>query len=162
MLSLIDPSWRQYKANYTDGAGVANLLLRAEGGEPLDNWYDDLFQELCHQYTVSEAAYPASPHLVRLASSHPDLRVPLLILLGACHTSAKPAQLTLIPEGVAQEWSSAANEAIPMIASVLAGPQMDEPELRYLLASLAAVKGFPILASAIEALDDYPGTSPGL
>jgi hypothetical protein len=63
---------------------------------------------------------------------------------------------------VAHEWNSAANEAISMIASLLSGPQMDEPELRYLLASLAAVKGYPTLASAIEALDDYPGTSLGL
>ncbi len=57
MLSLTDPRWLQFQANYTDGGRVASLLSRAEAGEPLGSWYDELFQELCHQYTVSEAAY---------------------------------------------------------------------------------------------------------
>lgn len=86
MLSLEDPVWKQFKANYTDGGHVAELLARAESGEPLDTWYDDLFQEICHQYTVSEAAYPAGPHLVYLAESYKELRIPILVLLGTCHT----------------------------------------------------------------------------
>jgi hypothetical protein len=154
MLSLTDPTWRQYKANYTDGAGVASLLRRAEAGEPLDNWYDDLFQELCHQYTVSEAAYPAAPHLVRLANAHPDLRLDLLILLGACYASVEPAQPASIPAEVAQEWRASAEGAVALIAAMLIEPQTDETELRYLLSSLAAVKGYPGLAMGIERLDD--------
>ena len=154
MLSLSDPTWRRYKANYTDGAGVASLLWRAERGEPLANWYDDLFQELCHQYTVSEAAYPAAPHLVRLANAHPDLRLDLLILVGSCYTSAEPARFAAIPVEVSQEWRSSAESAVTLIAAMLTEPQTDETELRYLLSSLAAVKGYPGLAMAIERLDD--------
>ena len=129
MLSLSDPTWRQYKANYTDGASVAGLLRRAEAGEQLANWYDDLFQELCHQYTVSEAAYPAAPHLVHLANDHPDLRVHLLILLGACHASAEPAQLATVSPEAAQEWRSSAERAVALIAALLIEPQLDETEV---------------------------------
>lgn len=156
MLSLSDPAWRQFRANYTSGAGVAGLLRRAEVGEPVDNWYDDLFQELCHQYTVSEAACPAAPHLVRLANAHPDLRVNLLILLGACHAYVQPGQLGLLPAHLVEEWRLSAERAIALLSALLIEPQTDETELRYLLASLAAVKGYPGLAMAIEALDVEP------
>ena len=40
------------------------------------------------------------------------------------------------------------------MAAMLIEPQTDETELRYLLSSLAAVKGHPRLAMAIEGLDD--------
>lgn len=156
MLSLTDPTWRQFRANYTDGAGVASLLRRAESGEPVDNWYDDLFQELCHQYTVSEAACPAAPHLVRLANAHPDLRSGLLILHGSCHAFAGPDLLASMPAEMVQEWRLSADRAITLTAALLTEPQTDETELRYLLASLAAVKGYPGLAKAIEALDVEP------
>lgn len=43
--------------------------------------------------------------------------------------------------------------SIPLIAGLLAQPQQSESDLRYLLSSLAAVSGYPSLASAIEALD---------
>jgi hypothetical protein len=42
-------------------------------------------------------------------------------------------------------------------AALQTEPQTDEIELRYLLASLAAVKGHPGLAVSIEALDVDPG-----
>jgi hypothetical protein len=153
MLSLTDLRWSQFQANYTDGAGVASLLRRAEAGEPLVNWHDDLFQELCHQYTVSEAAYPAAPHLIRLANAHPDLRIHLLILLGGCYAFAESSQIASMPAEVALEWRPCAERAVTLIAALLIEPQTDETELRYLLSSLAAFKGYPGLASAIEGLD---------
>jgi hypothetical protein len=54
--------------NYGIGSSVAQLLSKAESGDPLGAWFDDLFQELLHQYTVSEVAYAAVPHLVQIAS----------------------------------------------------------------------------------------------
>lgn len=153
MLSLTDPRWLHFQANYTDGGRVANLLAQAESGEPLDNWCDELFQELCHQYTVSEAAYPAGPHLVRLAKENMELRKPLLVLLGACHTFSEPLKTHPIPTEFVPEWHSSSREALPLIASLLAQPQPSESDLRYLLSSLAAISGYPSLASAIEGLD---------
>jgi hypothetical protein len=153
VLSLDDPRWAQYQANYTDGGHVATLLVRAEAGEPLGTWYEDLFQELCHQYTVSEAAFPAAPHLARLAAAREDGRLELLILLGACHTSAEPAKVAQFSADIAQGWRASAREAIPLIADLLASPQVDQTELRYLMSALAAVRGYPALASAIERLD---------
>lgn len=153
MLSLTDPQWFQFHANYTDGSNVASLLTRAESNEPLDDWYDDLFQELCHQYTVSDAAYPAGPHLVRISMALEELRKPLLVLLGACHAYFSLLKIHTIPTEIVEEWYSSAKEAIPLIAGLLAQPQPNESDLRYLLSSLAAVNGYPSLASAIEDID---------
>lgn len=153
MLSLTDPRWLQFQANYTDGGRVAKLLSLAESREPIDDWYDELTQELCHQYTVSDAAYPAGPHLVRLAMTFEELRKPLLVLLGVCHTFSESLKTRPIPTNIADEWYSSAKEAIPLIADLLAHQQPNESDLRYLLCSLAAVSGYPALASAIEGLD---------
>lgn len=153
MLSLTDPQWLQFPANFTDGGHVAFLLTQAESNEPLDDWYDGLFQELCHQYTVSDAAYPAGPHLVRLVMTLKAFRMHLLVLLGACHAFSSSLNASTIPAEIQEEWHSSAEEAIPLIAGLLANPQKNESELRYLLVSLAAVNGYPYLASAIEGLD---------
>lgn len=153
MFSLSDSKWRQFRANYTNGEHVAELLDQAESGRPLEDWYDELFQELCHQYTVSEAAYPAALHLVRIASSHPELREELLVLLGSCHAFSTSTTLATIPEEVVEAWRSSAKMAIPLIVRLLEQPHEDESSFRYLLSSLAAVHGYPDLASAIEGLD---------
>jgi hypothetical protein len=73
MRLLTDPMGSDIPANYTNGARVAQILSRAESGEPSEGWYDELFQELCHQYTVSMASYAAAPHLLRLARERPEL-----------------------------------------------------------------------------------------
>ena len=153
MLSLSDPHWAQFRANYTDGVQVARLLMRVESGEPLDAWHEELFQELCHQYTVSEAAFPAAPHLARLAAAFEEYRLELLILLGTCHASAEPARVAQLSADIAEGWHASAKEAVPLIADLLARPQVADVELRYLMSALAAVHGYPALASAIERLD---------
>ena len=153
MLPLSDPRWCQFQANYTDGGHVADILSRAGKGEPLDDWYDDLFQELCHQYTVSDAAYPAAPHLVRIASSRPELRKELLILLGSCHASSESSNRGSISDEVMEEWRSSAEAAVPLLLGLLAEHPESESDLCYLLCSLAAVHGYPELATAIEGLD---------
>lgn len=154
MLPLTDPKWRNLKANYTDGSRVAELLVSAGGGAPAEQWYEDLFQELCHQYTVSEAAFFAAPHLARIAAARPDVRKDLLILLASCHASARSPEPLPIPAESEGGWRSSAAEGLPMLASLLARPPADEDELRYLLSSLAALQGYADLALAIEGLDD--------
>jgi hypothetical protein len=153
MLHLSDSRWAEYGANYEDGTHVATLLDRAGKGEPLDQWYDDLVQELCHQYTVSQAALPASPYLIRLAADRPEHRKHLLVLLGLCHAFVDSSTMRSASAEIVDEWRASAHDAIPLIADLLAEPQASESDLRYLLCSLAAVQGFQDLAGAIESLD---------
>lgn len=153
MLSLEDPRWSRFGANYTDGRHVAALLSRAENGENEASWYDDLHQELCHQYTVSEAAYPAAPHLVRLAQSREELRKHLLLLFGVCQAFSKPPKLETMPATIVDEWRRSAEEALPLVADLLKHKQPNPSDLLYLLSTLAAVSGYPALTRSIEAVD---------
>ena len=153
MLLLNDERWSELQSNYGDGRRAARLLSVAAAGTPMDDWYDDLFQELCHQYTVSEAAYAAMPHLVALARQSEIARKHLLILIGACYTSAHLPDSCPIPEDLAPEWHSAAKEAIPLVGKSLAEDGIYETDLRYLLSSITALHGYHSLAYVIEGLD---------
>ena len=113
MLSLTDPKWGELKSNYGDGARVVELLSLAKSDVPSHTWYDELFQELLHQYTVSEAAYAAVPHLVDIASEREDLREPLLVLIGGCYTFSQAPEAAPIPAEFEGEWHDAARQAIP-------------------------------------------------
>lgn len=153
MLSLVDSRWGELKSTYTDGTRVAELLALAESGLPLDRWYDDLSQELCHQYTISEASYAALPHLVLLARDREEARKHLLVLAGICYACSQLPDAPSIPAGFEQEWHAAAQNALPLLAKVVAEEQHSESDLRYLAMSLAAFNGHYSLGLAIEALD---------
>lgn len=83
MIELSDPKWGELAGNYGSGTRVAELIAQAQASPPLEQWYEDLFRGLCHQYTVSEAAYAAAPHPVKIVSFPDAPRLNLLILLGA-------------------------------------------------------------------------------
>jgi hypothetical protein len=153
MLSLKNLKWNELQSNYGTGSSVARLLSRAIAGDPLDDWYDDLFQELLHQYTLSQAAYAALPHLVEIARQRADTRMHMLILIGACCAHITDPGAPALPLEFKEEWHSAIQEALALIADLLAEGQFTENEMRYLLASLAALHGHSQLSQAIEALD---------
>ena len=153
LLSLTDPKWGELQSTYGDGNRVAELLARADSGAPFDLWYDELFQELCHQYTVSEAAYAALPHLVTLAQDRKEQRKQLLILAGCCYAFAQMPDTQPVPAAWEEEWHAAARAAISLVAEILSAQQPSESDLRYLFLSLAAFSGHTLLALSLEALD---------
>lgn len=153
MLTFDDARWGKLQSTYGDGRRVSGLLSTAASGAPKENWYDDLFQELCHQYSVSEAAYAALPHLVALAAKPGIARNDLLVLIGACFASAQLPDAPPIPVELQAEWDSAARQAIPLLGQALAEHGISESELRYLLFAIAALQGNPALAYFIEGFD---------
>jgi len=152
MLSLNDPKWRELRANYTDGARVAELLSIARTTSQVDDWYEDLFQELCHQYTVSEAAFAALPHLVAIAQEREDARLDVLILAASCYAFSRLPGAESISPAFEEEWHAAAKNAVPLMASLLQSRQTSELDMRYLLFSVASFHGYFSLAATIEAL----------
>jgi hypothetical protein len=142
--------WAQLEGNYGPGTVTAHLLSEARSGAPLDQWYDDLFQNLLHQYTLSQVAYAATPHLVEMARERPQQKIHLLVLLGACYAHAADPDSPPAPASLQPAWDSARQAALPLILETLEDPDLDEPVTRYLLSSLAALKGHNNLAQAIE------------
>ena len=153
MLSLTDSKWSELQSTYGAGTRVAEQLSRARHGAPFDHWYHDLFQELCHQYTVSQAAYAALPHLVDLARDNREARKHLLVLAGSCYAFSQLPDAPPIPAGLEKEWHVAAREAIPLLTELLSAGGLTESDLRYLFLSLAAFHGHYSLALALEDLD---------
>lgn len=153
MLSLTDPKWGELKSNYGSGARVAELLSLAKSDAPPHAWYDELFQELLHQYTVSETAFAAVPHLVDIASEREDLRESLLVLVGGCYTFSQTPEAAPIPAELEAEWHDAARQAIPIMGAFLGKGQASESTLRHLFSSLAAFNGHYAFAALLEALD---------
>jgi hypothetical protein len=153
VLSLTDPKWSELQSTYGDGTRVAELLSHAASGAHFDRWYDDLFQELCHQYTVSEAAYAALPHLVSLARGNWEARKHLVVLAGSCYAFSQLPDAPPIPAELEEEWHATARDAIPLLTEVLSTGGLSESDLRYLFLSLAAFHGHHSLALALEALD---------
>jgi hypothetical protein len=153
MIPLTDKQWSQFNANYSDGGTVAVLLQKAYSGVPMDRWYDDIFQELCHQYTVSEAAYPAAPHLVYLARKNTQIRKHLLVLFGTCYAYTEKTNEKNLSAEILSTWKRSAKEAIPLLLKELAEPQPGASDFLYLVASLAVFSGYPTLARHMENLD---------
>jgi hypothetical protein len=66
MLELDSPLWADIPASSGMNSVLAVKLLRqAHAGD--DSVYPELYHQLCHQFTVGEAAYVAVPHLVAIA-----------------------------------------------------------------------------------------------
>ncbi len=150
MLALDDTRWQELAGNFNNGCHTAALLQQAYAGVELETWYDDLFQELCHQYTVSPAAYAALPHLVKLAEGNPEWRPSMLVLAGACVSSGDQPPAVLASEYEA-DFDAVASSARVMLGGLLSREQRSESETIYLLSALAAFHGFPDLARYIEA-----------
>jgi hypothetical protein len=153
MIDLSDQQWGQFEGNYTDGSTVASLLEKGYAGDAINHWYEELHQEICHQYTVSEVAFVAGPHLLRLASMNIELRKPLLVLLGICHAFVESSELDRVSADIKYEWDRSAEESIPLLLGLLAERQPTGSDLLYLLTALAACSGYPFLARSLEGLD---------
>jgi len=166
LIELTDPKWRELQGNYGSGVQIARLIAKAQAGAPMEEWYEDLFQGLCHQETVSRAAYAAAPHLVKIAAAPGAPRMDLLILLGACYANSgspiptdleeewhEPARQAIpLPAELEEDWRASARQAIPLLAELLTEPR-PEVELRYLFACLAAFHGYQWLAKKLETFD---------
>jgi len=153
MLPLTDPRWSTLKSNYGSGAQVVELLALARNGDLNDAGYEELFQSLCHQYTLSEAAYAALPHLLEIAQAVPQLREEFLLLAGWCYACSALPNAPALPSDLSAAWRSVPVRAIPMTAEVLQEKIPSQEQFRALTSSLAAYNGHFSLAFVLESLD---------
>ena len=153
MLSLSDPRWSSLDSNYGSGRRVAELLSVALNNGLDAALYEELFQSLVHQYTLSMAAYAALPHLLEIAQIFPQDRKDLLLLAGWCYACSALPNAPSLPSDLAQAWHLVPFRAIPMTAEILKEEIPSQDEMRALLSVLAAFNGHFSLAFALEALD---------
>jgi len=150
MLALDNSRWVDLAGNYNNGSQTANLLRQAYAGVNVDAWFEELAKELCHQYTVSEAAYAALPHLVQLAEAYPAWRADLLILAGVCVSYGNKPPVAIAEEYEA-DLGAATGPARVMLGELLSHEQDSDSDVVYMLSALAAFHNCTNLACCIEA-----------
>jgi hypothetical protein len=148
MLSLDSPRWADIPASGgMNSALTVRLLRQARAGD--DSGYPELYHQVCHQFTVGEAAYVAVPHLVDIARGmEVKRRVWPLSIVGtvAAARAAYPKSAPPIPGEWRSEYLTANQEALQLTADALSRGGWLPSDSQELLATLAALHGHSNLA----------------
>ena len=148
MIDLQSPEWHSILANPGGtGALTAQLLRQVIEGDL--NAYDELYHQVCHQFTVGVVAYAAVPHLVQIARhADPQHRIRALSIVGtvAAALGAYPRSAALLPEQWRVEYLAANAEALVLAAESLRQSGLDMSDAQELIATVAALHGHTDLA----------------
>lgn len=143
MIELESTEWKTLK----NGALVAALLRQFRDGD--DSAFGELYNQVCHQYTVSAAAYMAVPHMVAIArSSSPHRRALLLCIAGSIVASMNCNSRDAAPlhDAVRAELLGACDEARILASQTLREAGLDKNDSFTLIGALAAFHGHHDLA----------------
>ena len=148
-LALDSPRWHGLRTRRGDNAGWVTEALRGLRDGALDaDDFRELWPDLCSEGQAYDAAYAAAPHLAELARSCPVADIAeYLIVLGLITTYAAE-----VPADLDSGYRWAVETALPLTLHALATGSADH-ELRYLMAAVAAFRGRPDLARALQDLD---------
>ena len=148
MIDLDSPLWDSIPASCgSTGTLAAKLLRRVRDGD--DSAYDELYHQICHQFSVGAVAYIAVPHLVRIArDAAPGRRVRPLSIVGTvvAARNAYPKGAAPLRDEWRPEYFAANQEALGLAAELLRQLGPEPPEAQEILATIAALHGLADLA----------------
>jgi hypothetical protein len=146
-LPLDSPRWSRLWTRMGPGAYPVPQALRDLGDDPSDlELFREMWPEICAEETTYDAAYAAAPYLVDIAA-RPDTADQYLIVLGLVATYASDVLSDLEPA-----FRTAMRRGLTLALERLETCRTDA-DLRYLLASVAAMRGRPDLAEVLQDLD---------
>jgi hypothetical protein len=106
---------------------------------------------LCSEGTTWDAAYAAVPYFVEMAKRlSPRVRVNYFIYLGFIVIHAIPTEY--VEEFLRDDYEKALKQTMPLLLETLK-EKFEATETKYLLATLAALKGFTKLGDVLANLD---------
>lgn len=151
MLDLDSPRWGDIPSS-PGGTGLlaAQLLRQIRGGD--DSACGELFEQVCHQFSVGAVAYVVVPHLVEIASTRPPGdRVRPLAIVGSVAAArlADPRNSAPLPSEWSAEYEAANEAARDLTVDALRRPGWDPSDSQELIATLAALHGHANLAMHI-------------
>jgi hypothetical protein len=154
-LPLNDRRWSELAARCGSASFVPTALahLLEQPGDL--EAFDKLSAELTCENTTWSAAYAAAPYIVEIARRlSPVERLKHMIIVGYMAYSECPESGEAFekPDYVAEGYEEALRECLPILAETLTCRHNAE-ETRYLLASVAALKGDRNLGEVLEGLD---------
>lgn len=163
MLALDDERWKQLSHRGLSGGRKSELdsdapyipdVLRELFANPHDReLFDGMIPYLCSEGTTWPAAYAATPYIVELASRvSPPERANYLIWVGLIVIDSIPAES--VDELLRDDYVKALKSALPLLLETFM-EELRGYEIRYLLAALAALKGYLQLGEILANLDTY-------
>lgn len=155
-LPLDSPRWGQLWTRMGPGAYPVPQALRDLGDDPADRErFRELWAELCAEETTYDAAYAALPHLVDLAARvDPSDADEYLVVAGLIATYASE-----VPGDLEPAYTEARRRGLTLALERLASCGTGA-DLRYLLASVAALRGRTDLAEVLQDLDAIQDSCP--
>ncbi len=129
------------------GRIVAELLQAVESGD--GSVYPELFEQVCHQFSLDTASFAAAVVLVSHARElEPAGRVWPLRIVGAIEASrvAHKRYGPRVPGPIEAKYQQATQKALSLAASALAENRIDTEDSFSLLATVAALQGHANIA----------------
>ena len=149
MLDLESLEWEAIASN---GKFTAQLIIKVQAGD--DSALDELYQQLCHQNTVSKVAFAAVPHLISIARNPLNIkrRAMLLSTIGSIVASRQcySRSAAKLPDEWKTDFIQACDEARILAAESLLTPALDTEDSFQLIGALAALHGHSNLALLLE------------
>lgn len=163
MLALDDERWKgldhrgwcgeQKSPVYPDSPYIPDVLKQLQANPLNSELFNDMIPYLCSEGTTWDAAYAAFPYIVELAKNvSPIERTNYLIWLGLIVIDA--CKIEGVEDYVRDDYIKGIKESIPLLLETLK-EKNDAIETSYLLASLAAFKGFTQLGEVLANLESH-------
>jgi hypothetical protein len=156
MISLDSPEWANLKHAYGSASDIPDLLRKLEtlpssegNAEP---WFS-IWSALAHQGDVYSASFAAVPHVVRVLASAPTEASFAYFQFPAWVEICRQRHKLAVPDDLSNDYF----EALKMLAGLVCAASVREWDSDFLLCALSAMavsKGFPLIAEAVQELDD--------
>ncbi len=155
LLSLDSPAWSELEHAYGDAADIPALLRRLEEQPSCDAekepWFT-IWSALAHQGDVYSASFAAVPHIIRMLKTAPLEADTSFFQFPTWVEICRHKNGVKIPDTLEKPYSEALSE-LPSLVAAVAGREWDAEFLRSALAAIAAAKGFPAVAEAVQEID---------
>ncbi len=172
LLPLDDPRWRELdhrnwrggrRSEWSPDAPFVPDELAELANNPADRKrFTDLWPWLSSEGTTYAAAYAAVPYMVAFAERlPPEQRFEYLCVIGIVESNSCPegGESFAIKEYLQAGYHRALSKALALIGETL-GVGLDASDTRYLLATVAALKGHRKLAKVLQDMDCICGECP--
>ena len=155
MLSLDSTKWSELLHAYGAASDIPDLLRQLETLPPSEGEnepWDSIWSSLAHQGDVYSASFAAVPHVIRVLASSPSRADFSYFLFPAWVEVCRQKKSVPIPEELEADYFSALRQLPSLVASA-ADREWDEGFLLCALSSIAAAKGYGMVAEAIQELN---------
>jgi len=161
MLSLDSPEWSNLEHAYGSASDIPDLLRQlatlpsSEGNS--EPWFS-IWSALAHQGDVYTASFAAVPHVVRFLAAAPAVAPFVYFQFPAWVEICRQRHGLTVPDDLSSYYFT----ALKMLGNLVCAASSKDWDHDFLVCALAAMavsKGFPLIAEAIQELDDATAES---